>query len=314
MSVHPWGRFRAVVGRRFALAAAIVIVACSPSFAATILLNDTWADGSRTETNLPNESAVYASVAGAVTMGTGSLAYTQDTSSRRLHTYFAPDGSPATLNVGDKLITTIEFTSGTLDNSTGRNFRVGLFSTPAAHVTVDSTNDSGGAGNPWQSASGYAANFFLTSAPGTTQLFQIGKRTNIGGGNLLGSTGDYAQNATGGGVVAAASNTDYTLTIELSRTAVDEMDVTYTLADATGVLATQTATDTATMFGSAANATLPYTAFDMIAFRFSSTAGVSDVVTFKRFQVEHVAIPEPAAIVLLGLGVAIAGSSRCRFV
>lgn len=49
--------------------------------AADVLLDDTFADASRVETNLPHESAVWVSHPGGVTMGVGSLAFDQNAAS-----------------------------------------------------------------------------------------------------------------------------------------------------------------------------------------------------------------------------------------
>jgi hypothetical protein len=284
------------------------IVLVTGQVRATVLLNDTWTDSSRTETNLPDESAVYVShpnteaSPGRAVISPGAFTYDVDTASTtRLHTYLAPQGSPASVNVGEQLIATIDFTTGTLINSTSRNFRVGLFSHPSnVHVNVDGAGDTGGAGDPWNNAQGYAAFMFLTGSPGTTQLFQIGKRTASGSGNLMGSTGDYTQAASGGGIAAAASNTAYSLVITMDRVAIDQMNVTYTLSSGESILATQTVVDHLDGGSSNLGAGAPYTSFDMLAFRFSGTgAGVGEDITFNRFHVQLV--PEPASMAVLAL-------------
>ena len=112
---------------KYAFMAASVVIATAGVCSAQVLLYDTFADGSRGQTNLPTESAVWASGATAVTMGPGSLAYAQSTSSRRLWTYFAPNGSPVSLGIGEQLIATIEFTPrGGLYDVNNKNFRFGF--------------------------------------------------------------------------------------------------------------------------------------------------------------------------------------------
>jgi hypothetical protein len=69
---------------------------------AAVLLNDTFADSSRLETNLPNESTFWASSPGDVTVGVSYVQQAMATSSRRLHTYFTPANAPASLELGDK--------------------------------------------------------------------------------------------------------------------------------------------------------------------------------------------------------------------
>jgi hypothetical protein len=300
-------------GWRCTAAAAMTVVglAAGSASANVVLLNDTFADGSRTETNLPNESAVYASHPDAVTMGPGSLSYSQSTSSQRLHTYFAPVGNPVSVGVGEQLLAEIDFYARDgLGTSTSRNFRVGLFHDPdGTHVTTDGYNDAGGSGNPWANAEGYSAFFPLSSSPGTTNLFQIGKRTVTDGSqtSLMGAGAAWTQASAGGGVVTAALNNLYTLAIELDRISTDQMNVTYTLSDASGVLATQTvvdSTDASSHLGIGA----PYVNFDMLAFRFSAANGTADRLEFTRFHVEH--IPEPAALSLVGLAGLMLGRRR----
>ena len=74
---------------------------CHAGYSA-ILLDDTWADGTRDDTNLPDESAVWAGDVDDVTVDVGSLQYghTGYTDSHKLWTYFAPDGAPVTVTVG----------------------------------------------------------------------------------------------------------------------------------------------------------------------------------------------------------------------
>src|SRR5688572_24707897 len=76
--------------------AAVLLFSCAVGRAAT-LLNDTWADGSRAENNLPTESAVHAGVSGtdggSLTTTTGALQNVMGTGSRKIWTYFTSDNS-----------------------------------------------------------------------------------------------------------------------------------------------------------------------------------------------------------------------------
>jgi hypothetical protein len=268
---------------------------------AAVLLDDTFADGSRTETSLPTQSAVYVSSAADVTVGVNSLSYTQSTSSRRMHTHFAAAGSPVTVGVGEQLVATVQFYGRDgMTAATNRNFRVGLFYDPdGTQVTADNYNDSGN--STWPNAQGYAAFFPLSTDPGTTQLFQIQKRTVTDGSvtSLLGSGGAYTAAPSGGGVVTAALDTLYTLTITLDRVASDQMNITYALADPSSVLASQTVTDSPV--GGQLGAAAPYVTFDTLAFRFSLADATANRLEFTRLKVEL--IPEPASLSLIGLGV-----------
>jgi hypothetical protein len=294
-----------------ALAAGLALAAPAP--AATILLNDTFADGSRGQTNLPTESAVFVSAAANATVTPGSLSYTQTTASQRLHTHFAAAGSPVSIGVGQSLKATIEFYARDgLGTSTGRNFRVGLFRDPdGTQVAADGYNDGGGSGNPWQNAEGYATFFPLTTAPGSTQLFQILKRTVVDGTqtSLLGAAGAYTAGPSGGGLITAALNNLYTLTFTIDRIGATQANVTATLSDGSGQLATLTALDT-TDGTSQLGAGAPYSSFDTLAFRFSAADGTANRLEFTRFKVELT--PEPASLGLLGLACTALAAFRRR--
>jgi hypothetical protein len=138
------------------LAAALACVAAAlPSIGGTVLLDETWADGTRTDTDLPNESAVFASAGGSVTVASRSLSDAQCSSPQRLITYFTPAAIPAQLDVGDVLTATIEFVPKTMIyNSNSRNLRLGLFYDPTGpRVAANGYNDPGG-GTTWGDAEG----------------------------------------------------------------------------------------------------------------------------------------------------------------
>jgi len=258
--------------------------------AADVLLNDAFADGSRSETNLPNESAVWISHPDGVTMGAGSLAFDQTvSSSQKMWTYFAPNQSPVSLAVEDKLIVTIEFTPrGALYETTSKNFRFGLFHDPTDdqyHEDVDSDDGNG----RWADSTGYAVHFPLSSGPGASNA-SVGKRIAGLTTSLLGSGSAYPGISSGGAPIIASLDTPYTLTFELERLAADQMQVTFTMADAQGVLSTQSILDNGSFGGHDVGI---YTEFDHLFFRFSQASGTADVLDFHRIQVEHIAGQEP---------------------
>jgi hypothetical protein len=256
-------------------------LAMSAFCSAEVLLDDTFADGSRTETNLPTESAVWVSHPASVTTAPGSLAYTQSTSSQKLWTYFAPNGSPVSLGVGEQLIATIVFTPrGALYNTTSKNFRFGLFYDPTdAQFCQDSNTDSGN--GQWIDATGYAVHFPLSSGP-TGANASVGKRIPNLTDNLLGSSTAYPIMSSGGNSIVASLNTSYTLTLALKRTSESTMEVTFSIADGGGVLSTHSITDEAEI----------YTKFDQLFFRFSKAEGTADIIDFHSFKVEYIpAVP-----------------------
>lgn len=264
-----------------------------------VLLNDTFADGSRTETDLPDESAVWVSHADGVTMGSGSLAFDQTvSSSQKMWTYFAANGSPVSLSVGQQLVTTIQFTPlVNLYETSSKNFRFGLFNDPTdAQRLEDFNGDSGGAGDPWADSTGYAVHFPLSTGP-TNSNASVGKRIAGLSTSLLGSGSAYPAIASGGDKFSVTLGTMYTLSLVLDYQAADQMQVSFSIADSGGVLSTNSIIDGGTFGGYDKGI---YTQFDQLFFRFSSASGTADVLDFASIKVEL--IPEPATMVLLGLG------------
>lgn len=293
-------------GCTVAVAAAMFSFAfCTLSQADTVLLDDSWSDGSRTETNLPNESAVYASHDTGVTMAVGSLTYDQTVaSSERLATYFT-SSTGQSVDVGNRLCVSVDFTPSTaIYPSTSRNFRMGLFHDPDdERVSADGFNDSGG--GIWDNAEGYAVQMPITLSSTPPNPFNIVKR--VGGStSLLGSNSANFQTSSGGDPVTAVLDKDYRIVAELRRSGTDEMKIFFSLYDIDDIgnpilLSTHHVIDTATTFDGEAQAGI-YSAFDLLAFRFSDSSGTADDLIFKNFKVQLKSLPEPASMMLLGLG------------
>src|SRR2546428_139021 len=96
---------------------------------AAVLLDDTWADGNRTSTSLPTDSAWYASTASSLTAAVNSLTATPSTISRTWWTYFTTNvTAPVSLNVGETLKVTLAFIpSGVVALNGNFGLHVGLY-------------------------------------------------------------------------------------------------------------------------------------------------------------------------------------------
>jgi hypothetical protein len=278
---------------------------------ATVLLNDTFADASRAELNLPTESPAWAGTPASVVMNPGSLRYNQSGSSQKLWTYFAADGAPVSLGVGQQLTTTIDFTARTaLYDNSAKSFRFGLFNDPTnPQVAADVNSDGGGTGSPWTDSKGYGVNFALSTGATKSATPSVGKRTDMANTSLMGSGGAWTMTA-GGSPIVNTIDTLYTLTFSLNRLAVDQMGVTFSIADAGGVISTHSITDDPN--GTAALGTAAIaTNFDQLFFRFSKNTETADAIEFSRIKIE--VVPEPTVTALMGVGImAIVGARRSR--
>ncbi len=259
------------------------VIAFSSVCSAVVLLDDTWADASCVEPNLPNESPVWVGYSvtggGGVTMSTGSLAYKQSTSSQKLWTYFRAEDNPVSLGVGEQIIATIEFTPrGALYDNSSRGFRFGLFNDPTNNQILSNTNsDSGGTGDPWTDATGYGVQIALSTGATQSAKPNVGKRTDLTQTSLMGSGTPWTFTS-GGRPIINVLDTRYTLTLKLERIADDQMQVTFAIADAGGVFSTHSMLDSSGI----------YTDFEQLFFRFNTADTASDIIDFHRFRVEYI--------------------------
>ena len=320
-------------GGRFIVAAAMSAALCSASCGA-ILLDDTWADADRTNTNLPTDSPTYigqSSDNGSNSVSAGSLDFALPTNSLKVWEYFtsdnsAPDGNQphnavTQLNVGDMLTASVSFElpEGATSASTSKNFRLGLFHDPTdARVQADVNSDGGGSGSPWSDALGYNVQLPLNATSSGNNPLQIGKRTALNS-SLLGSSGAYTFAPTGGTEYALAADTVYTVQLMLNVVSASQLDVTASVLQGNTVLSTHTVSDTGSAFGgNAVSGSLPgnqdvYTNFDQLFWRNSNSTQVAGtandpthgLLSFTNWRVEHKVIPEPAALALAGLGSAV---------
>jgi hypothetical protein len=268
----------------------VVFLACGAAYG-EVLLDDTWADGTRTDTSLPNESAVWAGHPAEVTVAVGSLQYGTPgyTSSHKLWTYFTADGGERSLSVGEQLVATVEYIPRGLYVDNGEDFRMGLYHDPTdSQVWQDINSDGGGSSNPWMDAEGYGMR--VTQSSGAGDNPQIGTRTDMANTSLLGSSGAYTWTSGGADVQDMTNGLVYTAVFMVDYISASQVDVTYSLYDVNGLMTTLTHTDNTEI----------YTDFDHLFFRFSAAAGTADIIDFQRLKVE--VVPEPATLILLGLG------------
>ena len=270
----------------------MTLILTSPA-AGAVLLEDDWDDGDRTDTNLPEESAWFASSASGtptLTASVGALTgnvrmFETNTSSRLWITHFTAPGSPVELGVKDVLNITLVFTPSNVTTTplTDRGLRIGLFnfSEPgAARVTGDGFSTGTGAGAPGTNVTGYMLNMNFAQTFTVTPL-QIMKRTGTNNVSLMGTTGGgtyTALGSTGGGAAGSpgfSNGMPYTFEFTVKRLA-NFLELTTIFSDTNGWSIKHTSADL----------TDPTFRFDGFAVRPNQVADTADAFVFTHFKVE----------------------------
>ena len=275
------------------------LVGWVPSASAAIIVDDSWADGGRTNGADPYDTDWWTSTAtSAIEVSVGSLGLVTGSSGRGIHGTFAPQS----LDEGDSLKVTFAFTTpATVGNNLGAAFKVGLYDTLGDAGLAADLSASSGTPNPiYNPMPGYMMDFDVRTG---TENIMFREKSPVPGstGQLLGTTTGYANLAGGGDAYTIAANTNYVGKWTITRTALG-LDLTGSLSDASGVLSTFTTSD----------ATPSVTTFDLLAFHVNANVfGSSNVVgandngiDFTNIRIEYCpAIPEPstAALVLMGM-------------
>jgi hypothetical protein len=274
----------------YQISAALVAVFAltATGYASTVLVDDTWADGTRNNTSLPIESAWYAAGASTLTPAVGSMAGTvAAASSSTWWTYFTPAGSPASLAIGETLKVTLSFTpTGVVSSNANRGLRFGVFDyTGGTPRTTDGGSPSGVGVTGYMNSMNFGTTF-------SANPIQSMSRTNIPGANLLSASADFTSLGSGGAAAGSAGFTDgikYTLEYSLTRNA-DSVDIN-TAFSAGAWSISYSVTDT--------NSTRSFN-FDTFVFRPARADQSASTITFSEFKVEVLQVPEPSSFVLFG--------------
>lgn len=259
---------------RFFLPFIIALRGTSP---AQVLLDDTWADATRTDTALPAESAWSASNAASLSASVNALTGTAaNGSSRSWWTHFTANAAaPVPLAEGEALRVTLVFTPDAVAaQNTSRGMRIGLFDFSGGTRTTADGSSPAGAG-----VAGYVLNLNMGTTFGVAGPVSIRKRSTVTSTDLMGSAGDFTTLPDGDGGGSAGSpgflgGAAHTLVWTFARTAAG-MEITTAFSRADGWSATHTATDPA-----------PVPAFDGFALRPASSTQSAGTFTFSRLLVE----------------------------
>jgi hypothetical protein len=303
MNCHGAKHARRKWGARCVLLAGLL--AMMPVARAGVIVNDSWADGGRSNGADPLDSNWWTSASSqGIEVSVGSLGLVTGGSGRGIHTVFPTQ----TLgDVGDKLIATYTFTTPNTVGSGTAGFRVGLFDTLGrADLNADVSASSGtpnavygwGTGNAGPGTAGLPGYMMDMDVATTTAsndfMFRSHDTGTVGPtGRLMGTTTGFASLSPSGpdGAFSFSPNTTYTGSFSIERINATDMRLTATLGSAS-----HTATDA---FDSASFGMLGFWANSNI-FGSSSTPGTTNNgIDFSNIRIEF--IPEPASLVMLSL-------------
>ena len=172
---------------RIALAAIALLTTQIPTHA-TVILDDTFANGTRNVQNLPTSSAWFASSGASVTAAPGAMSIAMGGTAILAVTYFAPANAPVSLGVGDTLLATINFTFNNVDTAnSGSGFRFAVCDFGTTRSTADLSSNSGQGAN----VQAYALFQNMSATFSSANPMAIMKRTTVTDPSLLGTGGDW---------------------------------------------------------------------------------------------------------------------------
>ena len=297
MNITPPGKYRFSIPLRTAAIASIAIfLAHGQSAKATTLLNDTFADNSRTNQSLTSSAAWYqgggSNASWNITAATGVL-QTQNTSGFNpvMTAYFTNSGQVSLL-VGQTMSLSFNAsfteTTGLFKTAGTRGFRFGIY------------NSSGGTRQ--------AADQGVPTAGSNYSGFQGG----YAGYSVFGGFGTFNSGDTVGAYEAAAaganglpmgggSNTALTTTPYVNNTLVGSTNYSFSLSLTRTALGLDYSVNYAGITLSGSDNTSPVTSFDTISF-FWLTDALGEQSIFALDNVNVSVVPEPSTCMLLGLG------------
>jgi pectate lyase len=292
--------------RQIVFILALLFVVVVPSHA-TVLVNDTWLDGTRTDPASPAysengtdtdadgdlESAWFKGGAGTLApVGAGGPLRGDlgagGTSSGSWTAYFTPEASPITLSgAGDALKLTWTFTlTGVNTNNTSQNFRLAVVDSPsAARVATDASPGS-------STYAGYGMMMNMGQTLNHSTPFQLVERAAPATSSaLLSSAGSWTGlgNGAASGATGYADGTPYTFVMTLTLNASGGLDINSTMSG--GSL---NGTGSATV--SLTDATPNSLVFDTFSLRPSGATTTAQIFDTTRLKVEFIPGSSPPSI------------------
>jgi hypothetical protein len=287
---------------------------------ATVIVNDSWADGGRDNGADPLDTNWWTSAASAgIEVSVGSMGLVTGSSGRGIHAIFP---TQTLANIGDKLIATYTFTTpATIGSGATGAFRVGLFDTLGragldANVSASSATPNAvygwgtGATPPGPGTAGlpgYMMDMDMRTGADDLSFRKHDTGTIDPTGRLMGTTVAFTQLSPTGpdGAYVFAANTTYTGSLEIKLVSATEVELTGTLGAASHSVVDD--------FDSLSYGMLAFWANSNI-FGSSSAANTPDNgIDFSNVTIEFIAVPEPASLFLLTVSGAVVGLRRRRW-
>jgi hypothetical protein len=291
------------------------------------VVNDTWLDGNRTDPATTEvtgpysengadadadgdlESVWYSSPGAALVASAGHLNMDNtnggaNTGSSSYTTFFTPEATPVTLAQGETLKVTWVFTPTGVGTNTGRGLRMALVNTAGDNRR---TTD----GSPSNSTyTGYRISLNVAQTLISNTL-ELRERVQFASDNLLVNDDRWSggiASVGADGATGMVDGTEYTVMWSIKRTLADEMEIA---ASVTGGNYAGTGSLELAFTDTTANGD-SFT-FDTFALRPSSAVATANAFDTTLIRVEHIPIPEPASVAMLGLaGIAMTRIRRRR--
>ena len=258
------------------------------------VVNETWADGDRTNQDLANNSMAWYSSGGATSVVTnvGSM---ERLASAHVVAYFTDAGSPVIIGVGQQiqLNFTVRFPFAHVGDTFGTgDFRAALLNSSGAANRV--TGDGHGGTNANPTAGTFQPLFIpYTGYMASGRLIAEDERMSLrkrladqeGGGALIAAIAPFELIGEQEASVALSPGEVYFGTLLVDRVGVDSAEISYTLSDGASTLVNVVRMDESGA----------YFTFDTVAFALGSNTASG----FELQQVEISIIPEPSAYALL---------------
>ena len=235
------------------------------------------------------------STSGAIEFNANSIGLVSGTSGRQIHALF----DTVSLNAGDSLTDSVDFTTPDSVSSGSDDFKFGVFDnlgrTSASELGQNTSYSSSSPNTDYNGLFGYFAEIDVESSDPTSDL-DIRESNPSTTGRLLSTNSGFTSLGSGPDVgYAITANTDYTVTLSFTRTLADELEITLDFLgnSLTRVDDSPQSLDFGMLgFGSSSN-----------AFGTSNSAGDPDNgIDITNVTVDYTPVPEPGTLALGLLG------------